>query len=60
MLPRFYPIVPDAGWVRRIVPHGVKLIQLRIKGVPRAEIAHAIRQALQVCEEHGCELAVND
>jgi len=60
MLPRFYPIVPDAGWVRRLVPLGVKLIQLRIKDVPRAEIAPAIRQALQVCEEHACELAVND
>ena len=31
MLHRFYPIVPDAAWVERIVPLGVKTIQLRIK-----------------------------
>ena len=27
----FYPIVPDADWVGRLVPLGVRTIQLRIK-----------------------------
>ena len=34
-LARFYPIVPDVGWLARIVPLGIKLVQLRIKdGTP--------------------------
>ncbi len=31
----FYPIVPDATWVARIVPLGVRTLQLRIKDVRR-------------------------
>ena len=27
----FYPIVPDATWVARIVPLGVRTLQLRVK-----------------------------
>ena len=30
-LDAFYPIVPDAAWVRRIVPLGVRTVQLRLK-----------------------------
>ena len=31
MLDRFYPVVPDVRWVKRLVPLGTRLIQLRIK-----------------------------
>ena len=27
----FYPILPDTDWLRRLLPLGVKLVQLRIK-----------------------------
>jgi thiamine-phosphate pyrophosphorylase len=60
MLPKFYPIVPDANWVSRLVPLGVKLIQLRLKDVQGAAIRHAIGQSLAVCRAHDCELVVND
>ena len=30
-LARFYPIVPDADWLGRLVPLGVRTVQLRIK-----------------------------
>ncbi|TLY92649.1 MAG: thiamine phosphate synthase, partial [Gammaproteobacteria bacterium] len=30
-LPRVYPIVDSAAWVRRLAPLGVHLVQLRIK-----------------------------
>ena len=30
-LPRFYPIFDDVAWLRRMLPLGVKLVQLRIK-----------------------------
>jgi thiamine-phosphate pyrophosphorylase len=54
----FYPIVPDAGWVERIVPLGVELIQLRYKGA--AGVRAEIDRALTVCRLHGCQLIVND
>jgi thiamine-phosphate pyrophosphorylase len=42
----FYPIVPTAAWVARLVPLGVRTIQLRAKDITpedaRAEIAAAI------------------
>src|SRR5437588_786202 len=60
MLPRFYPVVPDANWVERLARVGVKLIQLRLKDVPPQEIAASIRQALAACNSYGCELVVND
>jgi thiamine-phosphate pyrophosphorylase len=60
MLPKFYPVVPDASWVERLAAIGVKLIQLRIKETSAAAIPEAIRCALQACARHGCELVVND
>jgi thiamine-phosphate pyrophosphorylase len=60
MLPRFYPVVPDAAWVGRLVSVGVKLIQLRIKDAPADSIRPAITEALKISRTHGCELVVND
>ncbi len=60
MLPRFYPIVPDAAWAGRLARLGVKLVQLRIKDAPAASIPAAIASALIACREFGCELVVND
>ena len=59
-LARFYPIVPDAGWLARIVPLGVTLVQLRIKNAPRAEIVRQAQQSLEITRAHGCQLVLND
>ena len=29
----FYPIVPDTAWLERLLPQGIKLVQLRIKDI---------------------------
>lgn len=60
MLDPFYPIVPDAGWVARLVPAGVKLVQLRIKEQPDADMRRQLREAKSVCTAHGAQLVVND
>jgi len=60
MLDPFYPVVPDAGWVTRLVPAGVKLVQLRIKEQPDAEVRRQVREAKAVCASHGAQLVVND
>lgn len=60
MLDPFYPVVPDAGWVARLVPAGTRLIQLRIKGLPAEEIRCQVREAKDICLLHGATLVVND
>jgi thiamine-phosphate pyrophosphorylase len=56
----FYPIVPDITWLRRIVPLGVRTIQLRLKDASHDEILRQIRESLEVCAENDCQLIVND
>jgi thiamine-phosphate pyrophosphorylase len=56
----FYPIVPDAAWVARVVPLGVKTLQLRIKDTPSAEVRCQIAESLEIARRHGCQLIVND
>lgn len=60
LLDRFYPIVPDVGWLERIVPLGVKLVQLRIKDASAADIAAQAKRAATVCRQNGCTLVLND
>ncbi|MFZ5780741.1 MAG: thiamine phosphate synthase [Pseudomonadota bacterium] len=60
MLDPFYPVVPDAGWVARLVPVGTRLIQLRIKNRSAEEIRTQVREAKDVCRRHGATLVVND
>jgi thiamine-phosphate pyrophosphorylase len=56
----FYLIVDSAEWIERLVPLGVKLVQLRMKDSTDAELCAAIRRAKTVCAAHGCQLIVND
>ena len=56
----FYPIVPNCDWVARLVPLGVRTIQLRLKDASSAEITRQIRLSLDVCIPAGCQLIVND
>jgi thiamine-phosphate pyrophosphorylase len=56
----FYPIVPDASWLERLVPLGVRTVQLRIKDQQPAEVRWQIARSLQVCRQAGCQLIVND
>ncbi|HWT96177.1 MAG TPA: thiamine phosphate synthase [Terriglobales bacterium] len=56
----FYPIVDSAAWVTRLVPLGIKLIQLRIKGMAEGPLRMEIRRAEAICTSYGCQLVVND
>lgn len=59
-LDRFYPIVPDVGWLERIVPLGVTFVQLRIKDASSADVAAQAKRAAGFCKEHNCKLVLND
>jgi len=56
----FYLIVDSAGWIDRLVPLGVKLVQLRMKDLPEARLRAEIRRAKATCAALGCQLVVND
>ncbi len=56
----FYLIVDSAAWIDRLVPLGVKLVQLRIKDKPEPILRDEIRVAKTVCRAHGCQLVIND
>jgi thiamine-phosphate pyrophosphorylase len=60
MLPRVYPVVDSAEWVGRLLPLGVRLIQLRIKTGSAAELGSEIRRAKTMCSRAGAQLIVND
>lgn len=60
MMDRFYPIVGDADWVARLVPLGVKLIQLRIKNDSQYFVIKQIKKSKTLCNHYGVQLVVND
>ena len=56
----FYPVLPDADWVARIVGLGARFVQLRVKDSYPNTIRTEITRALAVADAHGCQLVVND
>ena len=59
-LDRFYPIFDSVDWLERMLPLGVKLVQLRIKDVGETELRPIVAQAQALCRRHGAVLVVND
>ena len=59
-LPRFYPIFDSADWIERLVPLGIKLVQLRVKDRTTDEVRAEIRRAKATCAAYDCQLVVND
>jgi len=59
----FYPVVPDAAWVRRLLDWGVRTIQLRIKAADHDadEIAWEVRTAIEFGRQvPGAQVFIND
>ena len=56
----FYLIVDSADWIERLIPLGVKLVQLRMKDQPEETLRVHIRRAKAVCTAHDCQLIIND
>jgi thiamine-phosphate pyrophosphorylase len=59
-LPRVYPIVDSTAWIRRLLPAGVRLVQLRIKDRSAEELRTEIRESRDLCARAGAQLVVND
>ncbi|MBY6068291.1 thiamine phosphate synthase [Leisingera aquaemixtae] len=57
---RFYLIAGHVGRLELLVPQGAKLVQLRIKDQPEAEVRRQIARARDFCAVHDAQLVVND
>lgn len=56
----FYPIVDSADWLRRLLPLGVRFVQLRIKELADAALRAEIVAGRDLCRQHGAAMVVND
>ncbi|WP_198022779.1 thiamine phosphate synthase [Methylosinus sp. LW3] len=60
LLDPFYLIVDSADWLPRLLPCGVRLVQLRVKDREEAALREEIARARDLCAAHGAQLVVND
>lgn len=56
----FYLIVGDVARLEALLPLGVRLVQLRLKDLPEAELRTQIELARDLCVINGAKLVVND
>lgn len=59
-LDRFYPIFDSADWIARMLPLGIRLVQLRIKNAPQDTVLAEVGRAETLCRKSGAILVVND
>jgi len=59
-LDRFYPIFDGPDWLERMLPLGVKLVQLRIKDMAEPDLRAALARGQTMCRAHGAVMVVND
>ncbi|MFC6689208.1 thiamine phosphate synthase [Jhaorihella thermophila] len=57
---RFYLICGDAGLIERLVPLGVRTVQLRAKGLAAEALRAEALRARDICAAHGATLILND
>ena len=59
-LPRVYVIVESAARLERLLPAGVRLVQLRVKDRSPEEVRREVRAARALCARWNAQLIVND
>ncbi len=56
----FYLIVDSADWIEKLIPLGVKRVQLRMKNTPDEVLRRHIQRSKLVCKQFHCQLIIND
>ena len=59
-LDRFYPIFDDSSWLERLLPLGVKLVQIRVKDKSINDVREQLIHARELCETYNSTLIIND
>jgi hydroxymethylpyrimidine kinase/phosphomethylpyrimidine kinase/thiamine-phosphate diphosphorylase len=55
-----YPIVDRSHWLEKLLPLGVKTIQLRIKDLQGSQLEEEIKQAVVLAKKYSATLFIND
>ncbi|EAT10981.1 thiamine phosphate synthase [Bermanella marisrubri] len=55
-----YPVVDRAEWLTRLLPLGIRIIQLRIKDLSGQALREEITRAIHISEDYGVQLFIND
>jgi thiamine-phosphate pyrophosphorylase len=59
-LPKFYAIFDHPDWLERLLPVGIKLVQIRIKDTPTSTLRDLLSRSRDLCARHDAQLIVND
>jgi hydroxymethylpyrimidine kinase/phosphomethylpyrimidine kinase/thiamine-phosphate diphosphorylase len=55
-----YPVINSLYWLKRLLPLGLKVIQLRIKNLSEDELEQVIIEAIALAKAHDTRLFIND
>jgi len=55
-----YPVVDSIGWLKRLLPLGLQIIQLRLKNKTQEELESYIKQAVNLSKPYQTRLIIND
>ncbi len=55
-----YPVIGSIYWLKRLLPLGLNIIQLRVKGLSEAELEQVIIEAVNLAKDYDVRLFIND
>jgi hydroxymethylpyrimidine kinase/phosphomethylpyrimidine kinase/thiamine-phosphate diphosphorylase len=55
-----YPVIDSIYWLKRILPLGLKIIQLRVKNLPKDELEQVVIDAIKLAKKYETRLFIND
>jgi len=55
-----YPVIDSIAWLKRLLPLGLKIIQLRVKNLPKDELEQVIIAAVALAKNTNTRLFIND
>jgi len=55
-----YPVVDSIAWLKRLLPLGLNIIQLRVKNLAETELKHIIIEAINLAKKYKTRLFIND
>ncbi len=55
-----YPVIDSLYWLKRLLPLGLEIIQLRVKNLMPDELEQVIVQAVELAKDYNTRLFIND
>ncbi|RHW76341.1 thiamine phosphate synthase [Colwellia sp. RSH04] len=55
-----YPVIDSIAWLKRLLPLGLEIIQLRVKNLADEELEQVIAEAVELAKDYNTRLFIND